>query len=64
MKKWCLYSAVIFTLFFSTHTLAQQTQGAVVTVTGTGEVKADNDQAKAVFFVEEQDADRVSATSA
>jgi uncharacterized protein YggE len=42
---------------------AQQTKGTVVMVSGSGEVKADNDQAQATFFVEEQDSDKTQAAS-
>lgn len=63
MKKLVTLSAVILCSLLSTQVQAQQTKGSIVMVSGSGEVKADNDQAKATFFVEEQDKDRVAAAS-
>ena len=60
------FYAVIFTLalsMFSIPSMAQQTRGTVVSVSGLGEVKADNDVAHASFFVEEQDKDKAAAAS-
>ena len=42
---------------------AQQTAGALIAVSGTGEVRADNDRAQASFFIEEQDRDKGAAAS-
>ena len=42
---------------------SQQTQGVVLSVAGMGEVRAENDQAQASFFIEVQDKDKsVAAT--
>jgi uncharacterized protein YggE len=59
MKKIILLLSVLF----CTQVFAQQTKGTVIMVSGTGEVKADNDQAVATFSVEEQNADKVVAAS-
>ncbi len=62
MKLLVLASVVLLSLF--THqVMAQQTKGSVIMVSGSGEVKAENDQAKATFFIEEQDKDKVAAAS-
>ncbi|MES2069354.1 MAG: SIMPL domain-containing protein [Pseudomonadota bacterium] len=42
---------------------AQQVAGALITVTGVADIKADNDQAVATFFIEEQDKDKAAAAS-
>jgi uncharacterized protein YggE len=59
MKKIILLMSILL----CTQVFAQQTKGTVVMVSGSGEVKADNDQAVATFFVEEQNADKVVAAS-
>lgn len=42
---------------------AQQVTGALVTVSGVADIKADNDQAIATFFIEEQDKEKDKAAS-
>lgn len=42
---------------------AQQVNGALVTVSGVADIKADNDQAVATFFIEEQDKEKDKAAS-
>ncbi|MFZ6648288.1 SIMPL domain-containing protein [Undibacterium sp. TJN25] len=42
---------------------AQQVSGALVTVSGSADIKADNDQAVATFFIEEQDKEKDKAAS-
>jgi predicted secreted protein len=42
---------------------AQVNAGTVITVSGIADVKADNDQAVATFYVEEQDKDKAAAAS-
>lgn len=42
---------------------AQQVTGAEVVVAGSADIKADNDQAVATFFIEEQDKDKDKAAS-
>ncbi|WP_394778874.1 SIMPL domain-containing protein [Undibacterium sp.] len=42
---------------------AQQVGGALVTVSGSADIKADNDQAVATFFIEEQDKEKDKAAS-
>jgi len=59
MKKIILLAGVLL----CTQVFAQQTRGSIVMVSGSGEVKAENDQAKATFFIEEQDKDRAAAAS-
>jgi uncharacterized protein len=54
---------ILASLLLCTQVFAQQTKGSVVMVSGTGEVTADNDQAKATFFIEEQDPDKTAAAS-
>lgn len=54
---------VLASLLLCTQVFAQQTKGSVVMVAGTGEVTADNDQAKAIFFIEEQDQDKTAAAA-
>lgn len=61
MKKFLVISAVL--ALTSISAFAQQTKGTVVSVSGTGEVRADNDQAHASFFIEEQDKDKDAAAS-
>jgi uncharacterized protein len=60
MKK--IITVVLCSLLV-TPVFAQQTKGTVVMVSGSGEVKADNDQVVATFFVEEQDKDKTVAAS-
>ena len=43
---------------FAAPVFAQITNGTLVSVSGVGEASAENDQAKATFFVEEQDKDK------
>jgi len=59
MKKFIVLASVLL----CTQVLAQQTKGSVVMVSGSGEVKAENDQAKVTFFIEEQDKDKIAAAS-
>lgn len=54
---------VLMTALLCMPVFAQQTKGTVVMVSGSGEVKSENDQVKATFFIEEQDKDRVAAAS-
>ena len=42
---------------------AQATKGTLVSVSGSGEIRADNDQADVSFFIEEQDRDKAAAAS-
>jgi predicted secreted protein len=63
MKKMIAIFAVTLTALSAQSALAQQTKGTVVSVSGTGEVVAENDQAKATFFIEEQDKDKAAAAS-
>ncbi len=63
MKKMLATLWVLFGIMFCIPVFSQQTKGAVITVSGTGEVSADNDQAKATFFIEEQDKDKTVAAS-
>lgn len=42
---------------------AQVNAGTVITVSGFADIKADNDQAVATFYVEEQDKDKAAAAS-
>lgn len=59
MKKIIL----LISVFLCAQVFAQQTKGTVVLVAGSGEVKAENDQASVTFYVEEQDKDRLAATA-
>ncbi len=61
MKKLLVISAIL--ALTSVSAFAQQTKGTIVSVSGTGEVRADNDQAHASFFIEEQDKDKDAAAS-
>lgn len=63
MKK--IFVLTVFMLFSLAlvPALAQQTKGVVIALTGTGEVRADNDLAVASFFIEEQDKDKSAAAS-
>jgi len=63
MKKMIAIFAVTLTALSAQSALAQQTKGTVVSVSGTGEVVAENDQAKVTFFIEEQDKDKAVAAS-
>lgn len=63
MKKFLLIGSVVFCCLLNQSVLAQQTSGTLVVVAGTGEVRAVNDQAKASFFIEEQDKDKSAAAS-
>ena len=60
MKKIIVFT---FIALLSQVVLAQQTKGTIISVSGTGEVTAENDQAKATFFIEEQDKDKGVAAS-
>ena len=42
---------------------AQSISGAVISLAGNAEIKADNDQAVVTFFIEEQDKDKAAAAS-
>jgi uncharacterized protein YggE len=63
MKKNALIFSVLIMSLLSMPVLAQQTKGTIIAVSGTGEVTAENDQAKASFFIEEQDKDKAVAAS-
>lgn len=63
MKKMSLIVALASMCLLGQPVFSQQTEGSLVTITGVGEIKGENDQAKALFFVEEQDADRGAATA-
>ena len=63
MKKIVATLLVLFVSFFYEMAFSQQTKGTAISVSGVGEVKADNDEAKATFFVEEQDNDKSAAAS-
>jgi uncharacterized protein YggE len=58
---------VVATVMISASALAQSnvvsTGGAVISVSGVAELKVNNDQAIATFYVEEQDKDRAAAAS-
>ncbi|MET3106591.1 uncharacterized protein YggE [Oxalobacteraceae bacterium GrIS 2.11] len=62
MKKIIVVAAFI-ALSASLSAFAQQTKGTSVSVSGTGEIIVENDQAKAIFFIEEQDKDKGAAAS-
>jgi uncharacterized protein YggE len=63
VKKISSLLTVALCILLSTPTSAQQTKGTVVMVAGSGEVKADNDQATVTFFIEEQDKDKITAAA-
>ena len=63
MKKLVAITSVVLCGALSLPALAQQTKGTVLMVSGSGEVHADNDQARATFFVEEQDKNKAVAAS-
>lgn len=63
MKKLIVIPVTILTFFLAQSALAQQIRGTIVSVSGSGEVIAENDQAKVTFFVEEQDKDKGAAAS-
>ncbi len=54
---------VLLLMVLSSLAWAQKTTGTVVSVSGYAEVKAENDQATATFFIEEQDQDRLAAAA-
>jgi len=60
MKKILGFTSAIL---FSLPVFAQSVSGVVVTLAGNAEIKADNDQAIATFFIEEQDKDKAAAAS-
>ena len=60
MKKILLASLISA---MSLSAMAQSTSGTVVTVSGHAELKAENDQAVVVFYVEEQDKDKAVVAS-
>lgn len=63
MKK--IYTAASFLFVISGAAIAQQvaTIGTVVTVSATGEARAENNEARALFFIEEQDKNKAVAAS-
>ena len=63
MKNYRLIGGVVLCCLLNHPVLAQQTKGTLLVVSGTGEVTAVNDQAKASFFIEEQDKDKSAAAS-
>jgi uncharacterized protein YggE len=63
MKKIVVITSIVMMSLLSVSALAQQTKGTIIAVSGTGEVTAENDQAKASFFIEEQDKDKAVAAS-
>ena len=63
MKKIALVTFVAMLSVLTIPAVAQQTKGTIIAVSGTGEVSAENDQAKASFFIEEQDKDKAVAAS-
>ena len=63
MKSGSIIAAVLVATLSSVSASAQQTKGTIVSISGTGEVRADNDQAHVSFFIEEQDKDKDAAAS-
>jgi predicted secreted protein len=63
MKKLFVVTAIALSAVLTQSAFAQQIKGTVVSVSGAGEITADNDQAKATFFIEEQDKDMSAAAS-
>lgn len=63
MKKIIVITSVIWLVLSGQPALAQQTKGTIVSVSGTGEVIIENDEAKATFFIEEQDKDKSTAAN-
>jgi len=63
MKIFFVVTAVLVLSAFNPTAMAQQTRGTVISVAGSGEVRADNDVAHASFFIEEQDKDKAAAAS-
>ena len=63
MKKMFIQSTLLILSLTCLTAQAQQTRGTVVTVSGAGEVRADNDLAHVSFFIEEQDKDKDVAAS-
>lgn len=63
MKKIC--AAVLLLFAISDGAIAQQvaTIGAVVTVSAAGEARAENNEARVLFFIEEQDKNKAVAAS-
>ena len=63
MKKICTAAALL--LAISGAAIAEQvaTIGTVVTVSAAGEARAENNEARALFFIEEQDKDKAAAAS-
>lgn len=63
MKKIC--TAGMLLLAISGGAVAQQVAsgGTLVTVSATGEARAENNEARALFFIEEQDKDKAAAAS-
>ena len=59
MKIFFVVTAVLVLSAFNPTAMAQQTRGTVISVSGSGEVRADNDVAHASFFIEEQDKDKL-----
>ena len=55
--------AVVAAAVLALPAYAQQVSGALVTVAGVADIKADNDQAVATFFIEEQDKEKDKAAS-
>lgn len=63
MKKICAAASLLLAISSGAMAAPAATAGTLVTVSAAGEVRAENNEARASFFIEEQDKDKAAAAS-
>ncbi|MEO6352138.1 MAG: SIMPL domain-containing protein [Oxalobacteraceae bacterium] len=63
MKKICTAASLLFAISGGAMAAPVASTGTLVTVSAAGEVRAENNEARALFFIEEQDKDKAAAAS-
>ena len=63
MKKICTAASLLLAISGAAMAAQGATTGTLVTVSAAGEVRAENNEARALFFIEEQDQDKAEAAS-
>lgn len=63
MKRICAAASLLIAISGAATAAQVATTGTLVTVSATGEVRAENNEARALFFIEEQDKDKATAAS-
>ncbi|NMM28032.1 MAG: SIMPL domain-containing protein [Glaciimonas sp.] len=63
MKKICIAASLLFVITSGAMAAQVATTGTLVSISAAGEVRAANNEVRAVFFIEEQDKDKAVAAS-